>query len=88
MIDIAEEVYEWLAYQSEPKADLPLTIAMRLAPRVVTPVYLGNKLAKGFVSASIDGKFDQGNKRITGLFERTPEIADYERSALGSSRII
>lgn len=88
MLDVAEEVYEWLAYQSEPKADLPLTIAMRIAPKVVTPIFLGNKLSKGFVQASITGQFDQGNKRITSLFQSTPEIDRYERSALRTSRVI
>lgn len=88
MIDVAEEVYEWLAYQSEPKADLPLTIAMRLAPKVVTPIFLANKLSKGFTQAAVEGKFDQGNKRITTLFQSSPEIERYERSALRTSRVI
>jgi len=86
--DIAEEIYEWLAYQSQPKADLPLTIALRLAPKTVTPLYLGSKLSKAFANAAVDGAFDQGNKRISGLFERTDDIARYEDSAIGSTRLI
>ena len=88
MRDVAEEIYEWLAYQSQPKAELPLTLAMRYAPRTVTPVYLGSKLAKAFANAAVEGAFDQGNKRISGLFERTDDIARYEDSAIGSSRLI
>ena len=79
------ETYDWLAYQSTPSAVAPLVVGLRLAPRVVMPVYLGAKGAKLFVQASEDGYFGTGPG--VGL-ERTPEIARYEDSAIRTSRII
>jgi len=86
--DAAREVYEWLANQKAPPVEGPLSILLRYAPKVATPIYLGARLGYRVGEAGAKGTFDQGNKRISGLFERTPEIADYERSALGTSRII
>jgi hypothetical protein len=80
-----KELYEWLAFESSPEVTGPLAIGMRLAPRLVAPIYLGAKLGTEVGKAGADGKFGSGP--VAGL-EYTPEIAEYERTALGSSRVI
>tara|TARA_R100001463_G_C3531120_1_gene221641 strand:- start:557 stop:928 length:372 start_codon:yes stop_codon:yes gene_type:complete len=80
-----KEVYNWLANEQTPDVTGPLVIGMRLAPRLTAPVYLGSKLAKGFATAASEGAFGSGP---TAGLEYTPEIAEYERTALGSSRLI
>ena len=80
-----EDVYEELANQSKPSATAPLVIGLRMAPKLVAPLYLGAKLAKLVGTAGAAGTFGSGP--VAGL-EYTPEIAEYERTALGSSRII
>jgi len=79
------EAYEWLANESVPEAKGPLLIGLKLAPRLVAPLYLGSKLGKIVGTAGAEGAFGSGP--VAGL-DYTPEIAQYERSALGSSRII
>ncbi len=83
--DFYREAYEWLANESTPEVQGPLVVALKLAPRVVAPVYLGAKLGKIVGTAGSEGAFGSGP--VAGL-DYTPEIAEYERSALGSSRII
>jgi hypothetical protein len=80
-----KELYEWLAYESSPEVTGPLAIGMRLAPRVVGPLYLGAKLGTEVGKAGAEGKFGSGP--VAGL-EYTPEIAEYERTALRGSRVI
>lgn len=83
--DAAREVYEWLANQKTPPVEGPLSILFRYAPKVVTPIYLGARLGYRVGEAGAKGTFGSGP--VAG-FERTPEIAAYERSALRTSRII
>jgi len=83
--DFYREAYEWLANETVPEVTGPLVVALRLAPRVVAPVYLGAKLGKLVGTAGAQGKFGSGPG--VGLV-RTEEIAEYERSALGTSRVI
>ena len=80
-----KELYEWLSYESTPEVTGPLAIGMRYAPRVVAPIYLGARLGTEIGRAGASGKFGSGP--VAGL-ERTPAIADYEKSALRTSRII
>lgn len=83
--DAAREVYEWLANQKTPPVEGPLSILFRYAPKVVTPIYLGVRLGYRVGEAGAKGTFGSG----PGVsLDYTPEIAEYERSALGSSRII
>jgi len=79
-----KEIFDWLANQNEPQTKGPLLVAMRYAPKVVAPVYLGAKLGKGFGTFAADGGFDLGTTGTTAGFERTPEIARYEDSAIRS----
>ena len=79
------ETYEWLANQSTPEVIGPLAIGMRYAPRVIAPLYLGARLGAEVGKAGAEGTFGSGP--VVGL-EYTPEIAMYEQSALGSSRVI
>jgi len=83
--DAAREAYEWLANQQTPPVEGPLSILIRYSPKVVTPIYLGARLGYRVGEAGAEGKFGSGPG--VGLV-RTEEIAEYERSALGSSRII
>ena len=83
--DAAREAYEWLANQKTPAVEGPLSILLRYLPNVFTPIYLGARLGYSFGEAGAEGKFGSGP--VVGL-DYTPEIAEYERSALGSSRII
>jgi len=79
------ETYEWLAHQSTPEVTGPLVVGLRFAPKLVAPIYLGAKLGKGFATAGAEGTFGTGP--VAGL-EYTPAIAEYERSALRTSRVI
>lgn len=83
--DAAREVYEWLANQKTPAVEGPLSILLRYAPKVATPIYLGARLGYRVGEAGAKGTFGSGP--VAGL-EYTPEIAMYEQSALGSTRII
>lgn len=83
--DAAREAYEWLANQKAPPVEGPLSILIRYSPKVVTPIYLGARLGYRTGEAGAKGKFGSGPG--VGL-DYTPEIAEYERSAFGSSRII
>lgn len=83
--DAARETYEWLANQKTPPVEGPLSILLRYAPRVATPIYLGARLGYRVGEAGAEGTFGSGPG--VGL-DYTPEIAEYERTALGSSRII
>ena len=83
--DAAREVLEWLANQKAPPVEGPLSILLRYAPKVATPIYLGARLGYRVGEAGAKGTFGSGP--VAGL-DYTPEIAEYERSALGSSRII
>lgn len=83
--DFYREAYEWLANETVPEATGPLVVGLRLAPRLVAPLYLGGKLGKIVATAGAEGAFGSGP--VAGL-DYTPEIAEFERSALGSSRII
>jgi len=79
------ETYDWLANQSTPEVTGPLVIGMRMAPRLVAPLYLGAKLGKLVGTAGAEGTFGSGP--VAGL-EYTPEIAEYERTALRGDRVI
>ena len=79
------DTYEWLANQSTPEVTGPLVVGLRMAPKLVAPVYLGAKGAKLVATAGAEGYFGSGPG--VGL-EYTPEIAEYERSALRTSRVI
>ena len=83
--DAGREAYEWLANEKTPPIEGPLSIAFRYAPRQVTPIYLGARLGYQVGKAGSEGKFGSG--AVAGL-EYTPEIAEYERSAFGSTRLI
>jgi len=83
--DAVKEAYDWLANQKTPPVEGPLSILLRYLPNVVTPVYVGAKLGVAVGKAGAKGTFGTGP--VAGL-EYTPEIAMYEQSALGSSRII
>lgn len=83
--EAARDAYEWLANQKTPAVEGPLSILLRYLPNVVTPVYVGAKLGVAVGKAGAAGTFGSGP--VAGL-EYTPEIAMYEESALGSSRII
>lgn len=83
--DATREAYEWLANQKTPAVEGPLSILLRYLPNVVTPVYVGAKLGVAVGEAGASGTFGSGP--AAGL-EYTPEIAEYERSALRTSRII
>jgi hypothetical protein len=83
--DALREAYEWLANQSAPPIEGPLSILLRYLPNVVTPIYVGGRLGSAFATAGASGTFGSGP--VAGL-EYTPEIAEYERSALRTSRII
>ncbi len=83
--DAAREAYEWLANQKTPAVEGPLSILLRYLPNVVTPVYVGAKLGVAVGEAGAAGTFGSGT--VAGL-EYTPQIGEYERTALGSSRII
>ena len=83
--DAAREAYEWLANQKTPPVEGPLSIVLRYLPNIATPIYLGARLGYSFGEAGAKGTFGSGPG--VGL-DYTPEIAEYERSALGSSRII
>ena len=83
--DAAREAYEWLANQKVPAVEGPLSIILRYTPKVVTPIYLGARLGYEFSKAGSAGTFGIGP---SVSFERTPEIAEFERSALRTSRII
>ena len=85
--DAAREAYEWLANQKTPAVEGPLSIVLRYLPNVFTPIYLGARLGYSFGEAGAEGKFALGSGPGVYL-EYTPSIAEYERSALGSSRII
>jgi len=80
-----EDVYEWLANESTPEVTGPLAIGMRYAPKLVAPIYLGARLGTEVGKAGAEGTFGSGPG--VGLV-RTEEIAEYERSALGTSRVI
>ena len=83
--EAAREAYEWLANQKAPPVEGPLSILIRYSPKVVTPIYLGARLGYRVGEAGAEGKFGSG----PGVsLDYTPEIAEYERSAFGSSRII
>ena len=83
--DAAREAYEWLAHQQTPPVEGPLSILLRYLPNIVTPVYVGAKLGVAVGKTGAKGTFGSGP--VAGI-EYTPEIAEYERTALGSSRII
>jgi len=83
--DAAREAYEWLANQKTPAVEGPLSILLRYLPNVVTPIYVGSKLGLAVGKAGAAGTFGSGP--VAGL-EYTPAIAEYERTALGSSRVI
>ena len=83
--DAAREAYEWLANQKTPPVEGPLSILIRYAPKVVTPIYLGARLGYRVGEAGAEGKFGTGP--VVGL-PYTPEIERYERSALRTSRVI
>jgi hypothetical protein len=83
--DAAREAYEWLANQKTPAVEGPLSILLRYLPNVVTPVYVGAKLGLAVGKAGASGTFGSGP--VAGL-EYTPEIAEYERTALRGSRVI
>jgi len=79
------EAYEWLAHGSTPEVTGPLAIAFRMAPKAVAPIYIGGRLGYTVGEMGASGVFGSGP--VAGL-ERTPEIAEYERSALRTSRVI
>jgi len=79
------EAYEWLANESTPEVTGPLAVAFRMAPKAIAPIYLGAKLGYTVGEMGASGVFGTGP--VAGL-ERTPEIAEYERSALRTSRVI
>ena len=79
------ETYNWLANQSTPEVTGPLVIGLRMAPKLVAPLYLGAKLGKLVGTAGAEGTFGSG--AVAGL-EYTPKIAEYERTALRGDRII
>ena len=83
--DAAREAYEWLANQKAPAVEGPLSIILRYAPKTATPIYLGARLGYQTAKAGAEGTFGTGP--TVGLV-RTPEIEEYERSALKTSRII
>lgn len=83
--DGIREAYEWLANKKTPAVEGPLSILLRYLPNVVTPVYVGSKLGLAVGKAGAAGTFGSGP--VVGL-EYTPEIAEYERSALRTSRVI
>jgi len=83
--DAVREAYDWLANQQKPPVEAPLSILLRYLPNVVTPVYVGAKLGVAVGTAGAKGTFGSGP---TVGFVRTEEIAEYERTALGSSRVI
>ena len=83
--DAAREAYEWLANQKAPPVEGPLSILLRYLPNVVTPVYVGGKLGVAVGKAGAAGTFGSGP--VAGL-EYTPEIAEYERTALRGDRVI
>lgn len=83
--DAVREAYDWLANQKAPPVEGPLSIVLRYAPKVLTPIYLGTRLGYEFGKAGSEGTFGIGP---SVSFERTPEIAEFERSALRTSRII
>ena len=83
--DAAREVYEWLANQKTPPVEGPLSILIRYAPKVVTPIYVGARLGYRVGEAGAKGRFGSGPS--AGL-DYTPEIAEYERSALRTTRLI
>lgn len=83
--DAAREAYQWLANQEPPPVEGPLSIILRYTPKVATPIYLGTRLGYEFAKAGSEGTFGIGP---AVSFERTPEIAEFERSALRTSRII
>jgi len=80
-----KELYEWLANESTPEVTGPLAIGMRYAPKVVAPLYLGARLGAEVGEAGAKGTFGSGP--VAGL-EYTPEIAEYERTALRGDRVI
>ena len=83
--DAAREAYEWLANQKKPPVEGPLSILIRYAPKVVTPIYLGARLGYLVGERGAEGGFGSGP--VAGL-DYTPEIAEYERSALRTTRLI
>ena len=83
--DAVREAYDWLANQQTPPVEGPLSILLRYAPKVATPIYLGARLGYRVGEAGAKGTFGSGPG--VGL-DYTPEIAEYERSALRTSRII
>jgi len=83
--DAAREAYEWLANQQTPPVEGPLSILIRYSPKVGTPIYLGARLGYRVGEAGAEGKLGSGPG--VGLV-RTEEIAEYERSALRTSRVI
>jgi hypothetical protein len=80
-----KELYEWLANESTPEVTGPLAIGMRYAPKLVAPIYLGARLGTEVGKAGAEGTFGSGP--VAGL-EYTPEIAEYERTALRGDRVI
>ena len=84
--EAAKETYKFL---QDPKKYKPSAgkfgIIFRFLPEVAKPIYVGGKLGYEVGKAGASGTFGSGP--VAG-FERTPEIAAYERSALRTSRII
>ena len=84
--EAAKETYKFL---EDPKKYQPdagkFGIIFRFLPNIAKPIYVGGKLGYEVGKAGASGTFGSGP--VAG-FERTPEIAAYERSALRTSRII
>lgn len=84
--EAAKETYKFL---QDPKKYQPslgkFGIIFRFLPEIAKPIYVGGKLGYEVGKAGSSGTFGSGP--VAG-FERTPEIAAYERSALRTSRII
>jgi len=84
--EAAKETYKFL---QDPKKYQPsigkFGIIFRFLPDIAKPIYVGGKFGYEVGKAGASGTFGSGP--VAG-FERTPEIAAYERSALRTSRII
>lgn len=84
--EAAKVTYKFL---QDPKKYQPslgkFGIIFRFLPDIAKPIYVGGKFGYEVGKAGASGTFGSGP--VAG-FERTPEIAAYERSALRTSRII
>jgi hypothetical protein len=84
--EAAKETYKFLQDPQKYKPSVgKFGIIFRFLPDIAKPIYVGGKFGYEFGKAGASGTFGSGP--VAG-FERTPEIAAYERSALRTSRII